>query len=61
MQKRTIYHDLDVCVHCGNCAETFPSNWKLKGKNIQETIEDGLTPIKDLTFVCPLGAYKEKR
>lgn len=60
MKKRIIVHDLDVCVHCGNCAETFPFHWTLKGDIIEETIEDGLTPIKDLTHICPLGAYKGK-
>jgi ferredoxin len=59
MAKRTIVHDLGTCVHCGNCAETFPSHWTLRGEIIEEDFEEGLTPIKDLRHICPLGAYKE--
>lgn len=60
MKKRIIVHDLGICVHCGNCAETFPFHWKLRGDIIEETMEDWEIPTKDLTYVCPLGAYKAK-
>lgn len=60
MSKRIIVHDLDKCVHCGNCAETFPFHWTLKEEHIEEENPEGVTPMNDLTHICPLGAYKEK-
>ena len=60
MAKRIIVHDTENCVFCGNCGETFPFHWTWKGEEIEEEYEDGLTPVKDLRHICPLGNYRAK-